>query len=225
MSKSRERARRRNPPKPAKPPEAAASEEQTASRLPRWMQARWVPLVALLLLVGTVLTVTMPSMIYPGDRNASRMQAINVVTKGELGIPYTDRAMLGGFLDERGQYFFENDEKERIYSKYGIGYTLFQIPPLLVIKQLSPGLSITNTPSTLSTSAPFNYSAGQPNRATSKSSSSIPSTARSKASTNSKTSSASKTSPPASPQPSATNQKPTSPKPNPLSNPNSPLRN
>ncbi|MDP7022770.1 MAG: hypothetical protein QGH42_00770 [Kiritimatiellia bacterium] len=149
MSKSRKHTRRRNAPQPAKPPAPAAPEQQAASRLPKWMNTRWVPLMALLLLVGTVLTVTMPSILYPGDRNASRMQAIHVVTKGELGIPYTDRAMLGGFLENRGQYFFENDEKERIYSKYGIGYTLLQIPPLLVIKQLSPGFSVANTPSTL----------------------------------------------------------------------------
>ena len=107
------------------------------------MKMRWdKALIATLVIAGVVLFVSMPRSLYPGDRNASRIQAILLVTRGELGLPYAERDVLGGFLEQKGQYFFENDAKQRLYSKYGMGYTLFQLPPILVEKAVSKDIPL-----------------------------------------------------------------------------------
>jgi hypothetical protein len=98
----------------------------------RTFRGKW--LVVTLAVAGVMLFLTMPRSLYPGDRNASRIQAILLLTRGEMGLPYAERETLGGFLEMRGQYFFENDAKQRFYSKYGMGYTLFQLPPLFIEK-------------------------------------------------------------------------------------------
>lgn len=79
---------------------------------------------------------TMPAFFYPGDNFAIRAEAAQWVNTGRPGIPYTQRPELAGFLSERGQYFFENDEKELFYSRYGLGTTLFYLPPYAVYKAL-----------------------------------------------------------------------------------------
>jgi hypothetical protein len=99
-------------------------------------------LLVTLAIAGLILFVTMPRMLYPGDRNASRIQAVLLLSRGEMGLPYAERDTLGGFLEMRGQYFFENDAKQRLYSKYGMGYTLFQLPPLFVEKLYAGDLPI-----------------------------------------------------------------------------------
>lgn len=72
--------------------------------------------IPILLLVGIAVFqfVTMPAFFYPGDNSAIRAEAANWVNTGRLGIDYSRRAELGGMLTERGQYFFENDPKQRM---------------------------------------------------------------------------------------------------------------
>jgi hypothetical protein len=84
----------------------------------------------LLLVVGCIQIATMPSMFYPGDNYAPRMEAMHWVMRGSLGVPYSERQLLGGLLSERGQYFYENDEKERFFSRYGFGSTFMYIVPV-----------------------------------------------------------------------------------------------
>ena len=83
-----------------------------------WGQ-KWLLLV--LLVVAVVQVATMPGMIYPGDNFASRMESMYWLERGEMGIPYSERAALGGMVAERGQYLYENDEREMFFSRYGIG--------------------------------------------------------------------------------------------------------
>ena len=92
--------------------------------------------VLVLLFVGIAAfhVVTMPKMFYPGDNFAPRAEAANWIMTGQLGLDYSWRPRLGGFLEQRGQYLFENDEKRLFYSKYGFANTLLYLPPLLAEK-------------------------------------------------------------------------------------------
>ncbi len=92
------------------------------------------PLFLLLLSVGLFHLLTMPESFYPGDNYTSRAECANLINSGELGIDYSHKKVLGGFLESRGQYFYENDAKQRMYSKYGIGYTLVYLVPLMAEK-------------------------------------------------------------------------------------------
>lgn len=100
------------------------------------------PLLLLLCGIGLFHYLTMPSFLYPGDNFAPRAECAYWLSTGQWGIPYTMKPMLGDLWNERGQYFFENDAKQRMFSKYGFGYTLFYIPPLLAEKLRSGYLDI-----------------------------------------------------------------------------------
>ncbi len=63
-------------------------------------------LAATLIAVAAIQIVTMPSMFYPGDNYVSRMEAMYWIQNGEMGIPYSERAQLGGMVGDRGQYFY-----------------------------------------------------------------------------------------------------------------------
>ena len=93
-------------------------------------------MVLVMLLVGMAgfHVLTMPSKYYPGDNFAPRLETAQWLITGRLGVDYSWRPRLGGFLEQRGQYLFENDAKQLFYSKYGIGYTLLYVPPLLAEK-------------------------------------------------------------------------------------------
>ena len=78
----------------------------------------------------------MPAFFYPGDNFAIRAETANWVNTGELGIDYSHRAELGGMLAERGQYFYENDAKEKFFSRYGFGDTVLFVPPYAVYKAI-----------------------------------------------------------------------------------------
>ena len=73
---------------------------------------------------------TMPRMYYSGDNYAARAETAGWLMTGKLGLPYSERAELGGLVEKRGQYLFENDAKQRLFSKYGFGYTLLYAIPL-----------------------------------------------------------------------------------------------
>lgn len=99
-------------------------------------------LLLLLLAVSLIQILTIPRFYYDGDNYATRAEAINLVNTGQLGIPYEDREELKKLAHVRGQYFFENDSRNRFFSKYGIGLTLVQLPPVLVEKMLAPELRL-----------------------------------------------------------------------------------
>ncbi len=99
-------------------------------------------LLLLLLAVSLIQILTIPRFYYDGDNYASRAEAINLVNTGQLGIPYEDREELKRLAHVRGQYFFENDSRNRFFSKYGIGLTLVQLPPVLVEQMLAPELRL-----------------------------------------------------------------------------------
>ncbi len=103
---------------------------------------RHLPLLFLLLAVGVFHLLTMPRFFYPGDNYTSRAECANLVNTGSLGIDYSYKKILAGFLERRGQYFYENDAKQKLYSKYGIGYTLVYIVPLWAEKLYSGKLDI-----------------------------------------------------------------------------------
>ena len=106
----------------------------------RWRLVRPLPL--LLLAIAILHIWSMPALHYPGDNFAIRAEAAYLIETGELGIPYERKAELQGFLSERGQYFFDNEARQRYFSKYGIGYTLLYLPPLLAERLASGELSL-----------------------------------------------------------------------------------
>ncbi|MDI6774238.1 MAG: hypothetical protein QME60_02420 [Verrucomicrobiota bacterium] len=106
-------------------------------------QRRPTDWAAVLLLLGVAAWhfLTLPSCFYSGDNFACRAETANWLMSGHLGIDYALEAVMGGtrqqragMLEQRGQYFFENDKRGRFYSKYGIGYTFLYLPPLWVQK-------------------------------------------------------------------------------------------
>jgi hypothetical protein len=99
-------------------------------------------LLLLLLAVAVIQILTIPRFYYDGDNYTTRAEAINLVNTGQIGIPYHDREDLKKLVEVRGQYFFENDSRRRFFSKYGIGLTLAQLPPILVEKVLTPELRL-----------------------------------------------------------------------------------
>jgi hypothetical protein len=83
-------------------------------------------------LIGFVLFLTMPAVEYVGDSCVIRDAAFYLLKTGNAGIPYADRDLVVSRLTERGQFFFENDEKERLFSKYGVANSILFLPPLIV---------------------------------------------------------------------------------------------
>jgi hypothetical protein len=103
------------------------------------------PLLPLgLLLLGTTVfhVASMPKQLYPGDSFAVRAAAASLVTTGNIGIGYDQQPALRGFLGRPGQYLYENDAKRRFFSKYGIGYTLLFVPPLLIERAVAGRLDL-----------------------------------------------------------------------------------
>jgi len=103
-----------------------------------------------LLLSGCALFLflTMPANICPGDTYASRSESAHLINTGSLGFDYSFKSVptgesrdipegnfyVGEFLDVKGEYFFENDAKQKFFSKYGIMNTIMFLPPLLAEK-------------------------------------------------------------------------------------------
>jgi hypothetical protein len=107
-------------------------------------------LVGLLALIALLHLATPPKLFYPGDNFAARAEAAHLLNRGELGFDYVFRPILGDLVEQRGQYFFENDARRRLASKYGLGNTLAYIPPLLIEKLIHGELPVfCTTPSLL----------------------------------------------------------------------------
>jgi len=73
----------------------------------------------------------MPRFFYPGDNYTARAEAAYLLTTGKFGIDFNHRDALKGFVENRGQYFFENVRKQKFFSKYGAGCTFLYLPPLV----------------------------------------------------------------------------------------------
>ncbi len=106
------------------------------------------------LLVGVALwhLWTLPRFFYSGDNFAPRSEVAHWLMTGQLGIDYAVESVFGGtrekragMLEQRGQYFFENDAKKRFYSKYGIGYTLLYLLPLGAQKLIAGQVALMDT--------------------------------------------------------------------------------
>src|SRR5688572_8714960 len=83
---------------------------------------------ALFGVVALVAVASLPRHEYVGDPFAIRLEAIHLLQTGRLGVP----PEIGSRMGTRGQYFFENVEKGRWFSKYGVLNTLLFVPPLAV---------------------------------------------------------------------------------------------
>lgn len=88
------------------------------------------PLVWVLLSVFLIGFISMPREEYIADPMAVRCETVSLINKGNLAVP---EEISSGFGD-KGQYFFENPVTHKRYSKYGIGNSLMNVPPLLVEK-------------------------------------------------------------------------------------------
>jgi hypothetical protein len=90
---------------------------------PRIGAAGW----ALLAVVLAVNVAALPREQYIGDPVAIRVETVNLLRTGTFGVP----AEIATRMGRRGQYFFENRERGRWFSKYGPLNTLMYVPPLL----------------------------------------------------------------------------------------------
>jgi hypothetical protein len=85
-------------------------------------------LLAVVLVAGLLF---MPARTYRGDAHAVRLATAQLILRGTLGIPYDQEdGVPPGFKRRRGQYFFENDDQQRYYSKYGVLQSLLYFPAL-----------------------------------------------------------------------------------------------
>lgn len=96
---------------------------------------RWV-FVALCGAVSAVASLALqPATVLPGDPVTVRAEARHLVEHGELGIPMADRGELPAAMfpphAARGQYMFENEERQKLFSRWGAVSTLLLVPPLL----------------------------------------------------------------------------------------------
>lgn len=87
--------------------------------------------MGLALIVGAINWVTMPRFFYRGDASTIKLTAINLVKTGQMGIDYAQRPFIKEFLSRKGQFFHENDQRQKFYSRWGFFNTLvFAVPEL-----------------------------------------------------------------------------------------------
>lgn len=102
------------------------------------VRSHWIGLLVGCLFYLTVAILTMPRYSYPGDNFVPRAEAIYLAKHGDFGIPRERAKNYGGAGIPRGQYYFENDAKNMLYSKYGIAYTVAYLPPILIELAVNP---------------------------------------------------------------------------------------
>ena len=102
------------------------------------LSSRMLAAVAALLGIALLHFLTMPRFIYPGDSVAIKIEAAHLINTGRVGVDYGEEGVIPeGMIEYRGQYFFENDSKQKRYSKYGLFYTLCMTPPLMLKKMVA----------------------------------------------------------------------------------------
>ncbi|EQC43517.1 hypothetical protein [Bacteriovorax sp. Seq25_V] len=74
----------------------------------------------------------MPKSFYAGDAYAIKLSANNFAKTGSLGIDYSYRNVLYPLLENKGQYFFENDTKKKFFHRWGqLNTIIYAIPEYL----------------------------------------------------------------------------------------------
>ena len=89
------------------------------------------PFLVLAVFVTLINFITMPKVSYRGDPMAIRASAAHLIKEGSFGIGLDQAPALRIFLEDRGQFFFFNEKKQRYFSKWGIVSALLFTPPLL----------------------------------------------------------------------------------------------
>ena len=97
---------------------------------------------ALLTVVAVFHFVTMPNAFYPGDNMAIKAEASQLVNTGRAGFDVSEKDALGDLVTQEGQYFFVNEARQRLFSKYGLFYTLSYVPPIWLKKQITGSLEV-----------------------------------------------------------------------------------
>lgn len=82
--------------------------------------------------VLSILILTMPASIYPGDANAIRFAAEGLLKNGVPGIPFEEKEKIGSFLSVDGQYFIKNEKLGFYFSRWGELNTLIYAIPLSI---------------------------------------------------------------------------------------------
>ena len=80
----------------------------------------------------------MPAHVYRGDPTAIRYATAHAIQFGSFSIPYQRRGTLAGATESRGQYFYENDQKQLLYSKYRVAASALALPPLALNHLVAP---------------------------------------------------------------------------------------
>ena len=90
----------------------------------------WIALI--LLAVG--LYITQPYFLYAGDPNAIRIETKHLLNKKELGIPYENSDQINpAFIPpsaQPDQYFWQNNLRQKYFSRWGLTSTLAYILPM-----------------------------------------------------------------------------------------------
>lgn len=84
----------------------------------------------------------MPAQFYAGDSYAIKLISNNLIDNGDIGIDYSKRESLTDFLTNKDQYFFENDNEQKFYQRWGVlNPIFFAIPDILSTTPLGLDIS------------------------------------------------------------------------------------
>lgn len=89
-------------------------------------------LLGLLVVAAIFHFVTMPRFPYQGDILAIKAETAQLVNTGRIGFSFSEKDQLGDLAEHSGQYFFPNQARQTVYSKYGLLYSLSYLPPLFL---------------------------------------------------------------------------------------------
>ena len=97
---------------------------------------------ALLVVAALCHFITMPKFICQGDNLAIKAEAAHLVNTGEIGFDPDEKAALASLGKEDGQYFFPNESRHKLFSKYGFFYTISYLPPIWLKKQVTGSVDL-----------------------------------------------------------------------------------
>ena len=90
----------------------------------------WLPFVVFLPLILIIQILTMPRQILGTDSAAIRVISANLVQTGEFGVPFSRKGDIDASLVRvPGQFFIENQAREKLYSRWGEMNTLLYAIP------------------------------------------------------------------------------------------------